>query len=435
MFYNRNMKKKRRLRPELRKPLFILGLVLTLIIIYTILNLFVFNNIHFFGIKSVNGDAKMYKTKTCLAFYPDTKDGKRVVKDLCSKSEEESIYDYALVPFGDYYLVEYGNNIHYYIDKNNKPLVVNSIADEGKKILSDYLRYDMKKDEIDKAYTMEFINETNPENLDISECEYNVDGEDLTVYYPKYEYTSRIPLKFIQKAAGIDLGYNNELYIKPKYISPKRKVVAFTFDDGPYEKTSPQIVDSLYSVDGAGTFFIVGSRLEPKTMKIVKDSIEKGNQYGSHTQSHPYLVLLSAEEVYSEINQPAIDVRDGYHSGGEYDFDGIGYQMSKYRAPYGEHNSYVDSAAPFMSIEWDCDSKDWASRDSKTIKETVYDFESKNPGGLDGCIVLFHDIYQETADAVKELVPELTEKGYQFITVDELLDYLKIDKSRAYYPW
>ena len=427
--------KKRRLRRSLIKPLTIAGVCVGLAVTILILNLFVFNNIHFFGIKSVNDGAKTYKTKACLAFYPDTKDGRKMVKDLCDKQENESIFDYALIPYGDYYLVEYGNGVHYYIDHDNKPLKIDSISEEGKSILSEYLRYDMKKDEIDRAYTLDFINETSVDNLDISECKFEIDGKNLAVYYPKYDYTSYVPLIYIQKAANINLGYDDADYVKPKYISKNRKIVAFTFDDGPNLKTSPQIIDALYKADGVATFFIVGNRLEPKTVDMIADSIAKGNEYGSHTQSHPYLTLLSPEEEYAEITGPAKDLKDGYHEGGEYDFDGLGYTMNVYRAPYGEHKSSEETRSPYMSIEWDCDSRDWAVRDANAIKENVYSFEEKNKGGLDGCIVLFHDMYQETVDAVKELIPELTKKGYQFVSVSELLDILEVDKTKTYYPW
>lgn len=427
--------KKRRLRRSLIKPLIITGCVIGVLLVALVLNLFVFNNIHFFGVKSVNSDAKTYKTKTCLAFYPNSKDGKDVVKGLCDNASEEAIFDYALVPYGDYYLVEYGNNVHYYIDKEGKPLKITTITDEGKTILSDYLRYDMKKDEIDEAYTLSFIKETSAENLDISNCTYDVEGEYLLVYYPKYDYTSKVPLKYIQGPANINLNFDEDKYVKPRYISRNRKTVAFTFDDGPNMKTSPQLIDTLYNTDSNATFFVLGSRLEKDTVELIKKSIAQGNEYGSHTQSHPYLRLISADEEYKEIVQPAIDLKEGYHAGSEYDFDGIDYNMTLYRAPYGEHKKAEETKSPYMSIEWDCDSKDWDLRDSEAIVNNVINFKEKNPDGLDGCIVLFHDLYQETVDAVNVLIPKLIDEGYQFITVDELLDILNVDKTKAYYPW
>lgn len=431
------MSKKRRLKKHFRIPLIILGCLLVVGITITFLYLFVFNNIHFLGIKSIQDDYRTYKTKSCLAFYPNSSDGRKVVEDLCNSvpEDEEAIFDYALIPYGDYLLVEYGNGIHYFVDHGYKPLEIKGISDDGRQIVSEYLRYNMKKDEIDEAYTLKFIEDTKPENIDIIKCEYDVEGEDLLVYFPQYDYTSKIPLKYIQDEAGINLGFENEKYKKPKYISPYRKTVAFTFDDGPNPETSSQIVDTLYNYDAVGTFFIVGNRIDSSTIGVIKDSIEKGNQYGSHTQSHPNLNNLLDEEVYKEIYQPAKDLYEGYHNNSEYDFDGLGYTMTVYRAPGGNHNANVDSVAPFISIEWDCDTRDWSSRDTNAIKEEVYSFEQKNPGGLDGCIVLYHDIYQPTADAIKDLVPELIDKGYQFVTIDELLPILGIDHDKAYYPW
>lgn len=427
--------KKRRLRKSLKKPLYIICIVAIVGIIFLVLNIFVFNNSHFFSIKSVNEGAKKYKTKSCLAFYPNTKDGKKVVKDLCDKAEGETIFDYALIPYGDYYLVEYGNNVHYFIDHNNKPLIIDSINQDCKEILSDYLKYDMKKAEIDEAYTIDFIEKTKPENINTDELTFDVVGDYLQVYYPEYDFTSNIPLKYSNIIANINLGYKDVEYVKPKYISNKRKTVAFTFDDGPSLKISPQIIDTFYQNDAVATYFVLGNRLGKDTIGIIEDSINKGNQYGSHTQSHPYLVLLNDKEVYEEIMRPALDLKNGSNTGNSYDFEGLNYDVTVYRAPYGEHNSFVDKVAPFMSIEWDCDSKDWYYQNSEDIISGIYDFEEKNKDGLDGCIVLFHDTSQSTADAIKLLVPELIKKGYQFVTIDDLLSINNVDRSKAYYPW
>ena len=55
----------------------------------------------------------------------------------------------SLIPYGDYYLVEYGQGVQYYIDKNNDLLKIDSLDDGARGIMSDYLRYSMKKSEID----------------------------------------------------------------------------------------------------------------------------------------------------------------------------------------------------------------------------------------------------------------------------------------------
>lgn len=425
-------KKRRRLRKSLRIPFLIICLLLI--------------GLSGFGIfiltspkeKSIHEDAKRYSTKTCVAFYPDSINGKEVAKSLCDNvvpTEEKIIYDYSLIPYGDYNLVEYGMGVHYYIDKDNKPLKIEGLKDEAKPIVADYLRYSMKKSEIDEAYTKQFLLDTKAENLDLSECTYNVEGSDLNIYFPKYDHTVAIPLKYIQDYAGVNLGYDKVAYVKPSYISKNRKMVALTFDDGPNIETSKRIVDALSEYDGKGTFFVQGYRLDSKTVPFIKYAIEKGMQYGSHTQNHKNLRNISDEEVIAQIKQPAIDLYYGYDDP-TYGFEALGYTVTVYRAPYGEHDARVDALAPYINISWDCDSKDWATRDKQAIKDAVYRFEEKNKDGLDGCIVLMHDIYAETASAVEELVDELYEKGYQFVSVDELLNTLNISKeTRDYYPW
>ena len=65
---------------------------------------------------------------------------------------------------------------------------------------------------------------------------------------------------------------------------------------------------------------------------------------------------------------------------------------------------------------WTIDTEDWKSRDAKK----VYNAAMK---AKDGDIVLMHDIYQSTAEAVKKIIPKLLKKGYQFVTVSELIRY------------
>ena len=64
---------------------------------------------------------------------------------------------------------------------------------------------------------------------------------------------------------------------------------------------------------------------------------------------------------------------------------------------------------------WSLDTEDWKYRDANK----VYNAVMKNVG--DGDIILMHEIYSSTADAVERMVPELIKKGYQLVTCDELV--------------
>lgn len=425
--------KKRRLNPKLKKPLIVIGVIFAIILVAKI---WPFSDSSK-TIKSIHSDAKKYTSGSCVVFYPNSDYGKKNAKDICAKLEDqEATLDYALIPYGDYYLVDYGSGFKYYADSKYKEIKVNSFSEEGIQVLSDYLRYSMKRSENEDIYTSESIKETHYKNLDISECQFNIQDSNLSVYFPSYNQTVLIPLKFCQKYIGINMGYEDENYIKPSYVSSKRKMIALTFDESPNTATSRDLINLLDEYDCNATFFVVGQRLSGSTIDVIKDSIERGNQIGSGTETYTNLAFVPDEEVYNEIYGPVKDVYYGYTSSDGFGFDGLGYMMSVYRAPYGTRNKVIDELAPFISIEWDLDTYDKELQDKEAIKEKVYRFESLNPDELDGCIIRMHEGVSQSVEALKELIPELIDKGYQFVTVDDLLASLGIDKtSRKYYPW
>ena len=71
-------------------------------------------------------------------------------------------------------------------------------------------------------------------------------------------------------------------------------------------------------------------------------------------------------------------------------------------------------------ILWDIDTLDWKYRNEKKIAKNAIKSVS------DGDIILMHDIYDTTASAVEIMVPKLIEKGYQLVTISELLEYKNI---------
>ncbi len=378
-------------------------------------------NIHFLGVNSEHSDAKTYKTKSCLAFYPNSENGKQVVEELCKNAEKNTIFDYALVPYGDYYLVSYFDGTKYYVDKNYKELKIDSVNEDGKKIISDYLRYEMKKDEIDEAYTYDFLNDTYYENLDLSDVTYSVEDVNLICHFPKYNYDVKIPLKYMQEPCNINLGYSNEMYVKPRYVSKNRKMISFTFDDGPQWqlKSSSQIVDTLYKYDSASTFFVVGQNLGEDQINFCKQSVEKGMEYGSHTQSHANLQNLSTSEAINQIMIPYHDLCDN-----EY---GFGYQMKTYRPPYGAYNKSVSSELNMTAVLWNVDSLDWSYRTKYEATEAVNIIYQKVIDETDeNDVVLFHDIYQTSADASCRLMEYYINEGYQLVTISELMDALGV---------
>ncbi len=310
----------------------------------------------------------------------------------------------------DYYCYDYGNDQTLFLDKHFKKPQLKPLSDRGKKMISDYLRYQMKSDGREEAYTSDFMEDTHYTNLKMEDFEYHFNKESFICKFQKYDTVIEIPLKYIAKELGLDLGVPQEPYSKPYYIDPKRPMVALTFDDGPSLNSdcTDKILDELYKYDAKATFYVVGRSLSEETNPVIKKGLELGNQYGSHSHSHSNLVKLSEEQMRQEV----MGVCDYFKE----HFD---YEMTSYRPPYGSYNDQVDSVIPLPAILWNVDSGDWESRNSDAILSKVIS------GTSDRSVVLLHDIHEASKKAVVDgkMIKTLIDRGYQLVTVDELAKF------------
>lgn len=195
------------------------------------------------------------------------------------------------------------------------------------------------------------------------------------------------------------------------------KVMALTFDDGPYAPVTMRILDVLEANDAHATFFVVGNRVNNFSECIIRET-NLGCQIGDHTWSHQTLTRLSAEGVSSTINQCADAV---------YNLTGI--RPTVMRPCGGSYNSTVSANVGMPMILWSIDTNDWKYKDSNHVINEILNYAK------DGDIVLMHDLYETTADAVEVVVPALVEAGYTLVTIDELAEYkqIEMEKGKAYF--
>ncbi len=187
-------------------------------------------------------------------------------------------------------------------------------------------------------------------------------------------------------------------------IDPTRPMIALTFDDGPSGAT-PRILDSLEANGARATFYMVGNRMNSYP-DVVRRIAAGGNEIGSHTWAHTYLSGMSAAAIHGSLNQ----------------FDGTlqsiaGIRSTTMRPPGGYHNPASRQALAAYgvpAIMWSIDTLDWKTRNPQATIDSVLSQVQ------DGDIILMHDLYGTTADAVAVLVPELIARGYQLVTVSEL---------------
>lgn len=181
-----------------------------------------------------------------------------------------------------------------------------------------------------------------------------------------------------------------------------RKVVAFTFDDGPNPNTTPTLLTELNKRGMNASFFMLGRNAE-KYPEVVKMVDQNGFEIGSHTYQHRNLKRISNEEQSYEINQ----TKNIIHRI-------IGKNPTSIRPPYGNYNDVTLSYIDTPIILWNVDTLDWKYRDANaTYQNSIDQIE-------DGSIVLFHDIYYASIDAAIRMADELYMRGYLLLSVKEL---------------
>ena len=191
---------------------------------------------------------------------------------------------------------------------------------------------------------------------------------------------------------------------KARVIDPGKKLVALTFDDGPSEYTK-RILRTLKQYDSVATFFVVGNRVE-LFEDVLKEELEIGCEIGNHTYEHKVLTELNAEQIWLQIYRTNEAVKKVT---GEY--------PTLMRPPCGYDNGSTNCIIAMPLILWSVDTKDWQTQNCYCSVQTVLE------NVKDGDIILMHDMYEASAEAVETIVPSLIAEGYQLVTVSELAEY------------
>ncbi|MDD3244404.1 MAG: polysaccharide deacetylase family protein, partial [Eubacteriales bacterium] len=200
-------------------------------------------------------------------------------------------------------------------------------------------------------------------------------------------------------------------------VDPTKPVLALTFDDGPNPETTGAILTTLEKYGARASFFVKGNNVE-KYPDVLRRQHSLGMQTGNHTYDHPKLSWISEEEITAEWEKADVAIAQV-----------TGQRPAAVRPPYGDHDDRVDRIAGRPLMFWTVDTKDWETLSAEKTVETVL------KQACDGGILLMHDVYATTAEAVEQLVPALQERGFQLVTVDELLQAKGItpEAGKCYY--
>lgn len=188
-------------------------------------------------------------------------------------------------------------------------------------------------------------------------------------------------------------------------LQQRSKAVALTFDDGPSRANDPKIIKTLQKYGAHATFFVLGDRARVDG-DIMQTYVAAGCEIGSHSWNHPKLSTLKWDKVERQLSRTNKVVRKLVD----------GYEIRLLRPPYGMISQKMRKKLDMPMVLWSLDTEDWLSRNTKKIVKKVKK-EVK-----DGDIILMHDIYGTTADAVEKIVPWLQKQGYDVLTVTELME-------------
>ncbi|MHB1293783.1 MAG: polysaccharide deacetylase family protein [Anaerolineae bacterium] len=188
-------------------------------------------------------------------------------------------------------------------------------------------------------------------------------------------------------------------------------LVALTFDDGPYPDDFDEVLDVLRAEGVRATFYVEGQALEEHP-ELGRRLVAEGHVLGNHTYAHPSMVAVSSSRVRDEIERTDALIREAGYVG-----------EITFRPPYGERLL----ALPYYlwrhgrtTVLWSLEPESYPeiAQDSARLREYVV--ENVQPGS----IVLLHVMAGargETRAALPGIIADLRARGYQFVTVPELL--------------
>lgn len=190
----------------------------------------------------------------------------------------------------------------------------------------------------------------------------------------------------------------------------EEKIVALTFDDGPHPKTTPALLALLKKCQVKATFFVVGE-MAAKYPNLIKAEIADGHNVGNHTYHHVNLTKIPDPLIPVEIKACGSVLKSI-----------TGKPAHLFRPPGGRYNRDVADAAEvlgYTTVLWTDNPGDY----EKPTKEIIQDRLLKNI--TPGSVILLHDGIPETMQALPEVISILKSKGYQFVTIDEMIQRTK----------
>ncbi|KAJ50451.1 polysaccharide deacetylase family sporulation protein PdaB [Clostridium tetanomorphum] len=203
---------------------------------------------------------------------------------------------------------------------------------------------------------------------------------------------------------GVFLSQSNKVPIYS--VKTEEKKVAITFDVNWGQSNTKKILDILDKNNVKATFFLIGNWIDDFPEET-KEIYKRGHEIGNHSNTHPDMRKVSKGKIINEISITDAKIMKI-----------IGKNTKLFRCPSGSYNdSVIDvvNSTGHYCVQWDVDSIDWKAEGAD--KEYNRVISKTKPGS----IILFHNDGKYTPQTLPIIIRELKHKGYQFVTVGDLI--------------
>lgn len=256
-----------------------------------------------------------------------------------------------------------------------------------------------------------------------NETQNNGDTSSTVVTQVPFETPSPTPEVKTSLIPAPAKGDNN--FLDEIMRSGQKKHVYLTFDDGPNDSITPQILDVLRRYNVKATFFMVGKYIE-KTPYMCTRVIQEGHLAAPHSYTHDYATVYANEQNFRDEVEKTYQLivantpgnvepfKIFRFPGGSFDTDSYGSVKETYKEALADMGYYY---CDWNSLTGDAEG---ATKDAQGLIDY---FDNTRPN-VNNLIILMHDTVnkQATVDALPTLIEKLMSEGYIFSRLDEL-DY------------
>jgi len=194
--------------------------------------------------------------------------------------------------------------------------------------------------------------------------------------------------------------------------------IALTFDDGPNNKTFNKLLDILKEKNVKATFFMVGSQIKKYPHQVIRANKE-GHQLGNHTLSHDRITGLSEHQIIEEVESVRTQI-----------YRLTGKLVYLFRPPGGQLDKLSLETIlklKYTTVMWTENAGDWDEKEKTT---NVFKRVMQTKGGG---IVLMHGISWQTVLVMPDIIDNLREQGYEFVTIDHILPDTNLQANTGQY--